>query len=108
MSKEFKKLTIEELEKLSGGAVGKAGLFNDGDWKVVAGLVTGYLALRSAPCYDSSNEIGQLHNDDYVQICGNDTIVDHDFDKGGPTSYSFVYSPRLYMTGYVNSRFLRG
>ena len=59
----------------------------------VAGT-TNYLALRSAPTYDGSNEIGKLFNGDTVEV------------KSCSGTYWYVYSPKLCMSGYVNSRYL--
>jgi len=105
MSEEFKMVSEEELEKIAGGVDGMVGLY-DGPYKTVSGIQTGYLALRSDPSYNARNEIGQLNNGDRVKVCGNDAITDHDFDKGY-TSYTWVYSPRLNKSGWVNSRFIR-
>lgn len=57
---------------------------------------TYYLALRYECTYDSDNEIGKLYNGETVEyICNADN------------GYWYVYSPRLDMYGYVNSRFLK-
>ena len=47
---EIKKINEQELNEVSGG-VGANG------WATVTGLQSGYLALRTAPCYDYNNEI---------------------------------------------------
>ncbi len=88
-------VTEEELKSIAGGAEGWCGLY-DGPWKTVCNLQTGWLALRTAPSYDYSNEIGQLYNGDSVQICGN----------GSDNGYIWVYSPRLYRSGWVNASFI--
>lgn len=54
----------------------------------------GYLALRNAKAFDSSNEIGQMNNGDYVWA----------IETGG--TYWYVYSPSLGMYGYTNSGYL--
>lgn len=59
---------------------------------------SGYLALRSEMSYDSSNEIGQLHSGDKVQV----------LNKDDSSTYWFVYSPKLDLTGYVNKEYLSG
>lgn len=105
MANEFEKLNNEELTEAAGGRHGKHGLF-EGPTRTVHGLQTGWLALRSEPCYDYNNEIGQLYNGDKVQIIGNAAITDNDFDKAPVTSYTWVYSPRLNKSGWVNSRFI--
>lgn len=68
----------------------------------VSGLVyyvtgtTYYLALRNAKAYDASNEIGKLHNGDYVYV--QDT---------SDSTYWYVYAPGLDKYGYVNKNYLR-
>ncbi|MDO5135959.1 MAG: hypothetical protein Q4D55_07895 [Eubacteriales bacterium] len=57
----------------------------------------GYLALRSAKAFDSSNEIGQLNTGDVVQP----------IDTSDP-AYWYVFSPRLGLYGYVNKDYLIG
>lgn len=55
---------------------------------------TNYLALRSAPTYDGRNEIGRLYNGDTVEV------------QSCSGTYWYVYSSKLGMSGYVNSRYL--
>ena len=57
----------------------------------------GYLALRAAKGYDSSNEIGALYSGDTVWVS----------DSSDPT-YWYVYSPKLNCYGYVNCQYLYG
>ncbi len=64
-------------------------------WKSVS--VDGYLALRTAPSFDASNEIGQLHTGDTVLVTGGQASG----------SYVWVYSPKYNTNGYVNAGFLR-
>ena len=64
-------------------------------WKTVS--VDGYLALRTAPSFDASNEIGQLHSGDTVLVTGSQASG----------SYVWVYSPKYNANGYVNAGFLR-
>lgn len=64
--------------------------------KYYANVNTGYLALRSAPAYDSSNEIGKIANGQEVNVI--DTSED---------PYWYVYVPGLGQSGYVNSEYLR-
>ena len=61
-----------------------------------ASVDSGYLALRSAPAYDSSNEIGKIANGQEVDLI--------DASLG---SYWYVYVPALGQYGYVNSDYLR-
>ncbi|MCI8797616.1 MAG: SH3 domain-containing protein [Dorea sp.] len=57
-------------------------------------VAKGYLALRNAKAFDTSNEIGKMYNGDYVQaIRTNET-------------YWYVYSPSLGAYGYTNSEYL--
>ena len=56
----------------------------------------GYLALRSAPTYEASNEIGRLYTGDIVQRTSSRTFG----------SYIEVYSPKYNAYGYVNAGFL--
>ena len=56
---------------------------------------SGYLALRTAKAYDSSNEIGELYTGDTVQVT----------DSSDET-YWYVYSPKLGKSGYVNRNYL--
>lgn len=55
---------------------------------------SGYLALRNAKAYDSSNEIGKMYNGDYVEA----------IRTSG--QYWYVYSPGLGAYGYTNSDYL--
>lgn len=101
MAEEFKKLSPEEMEGITGGVDGKVGLDMNGPWKKVANLQTGWLALRSEPVYDYKNEIGQLYNGDEVQIIGNGSGLSSD-----GRSYVWVYAKKLNKSGWVNDAFL--
>ena len=57
----------------------------------------GYLALRSAKAYDSSNEIGELYTGDTVTV-----------SDSSDSQYWYVYSPKLNKYGYVNKDYLSG
>ncbi|MDO4519325.1 MAG: SH3 domain-containing protein [Eubacteriales bacterium] len=87
--------------------LGKSGYVN-GDYLIGAGssvsgasytvrVASGYLALRTAPSYNSSNEIGELYSGDTVQIAGSTS-----------GKYVWVYSPKLNKQGYVNGDYLVG
>ena len=69
---------------------------SSGDSRTVS-VAKGYLALRSAKAYDSSNEIGQLYSGDTVQLI--DT---------SDSQYWYVYSQKLGKNGYVNKDYLIG
>ena len=105
MMNDTMKMSSKELTQVVGGEDGKSGLC-EGPVRRVHGLESGWLALRSEPCYDYHNEIGQLYNGDVVQIMGNDAITYNDFDKTPTTAYTWVYSKRLDKSGWVNSRFI--
>ena len=55
----------------------------------------GYLALRSAQAFDSSNEIGKLYSGDTVYV-----------QSAGSGQYWYVYSSTLGKYGYVNKDYL--
>ena len=74
---------------LYGGSIG-----GSGDTRTVK-VDSGYLALRTAKAFDSSNEIGQLYTGDQVQIL--DTW---------DSAYWYVYAPKLGRSGYVNRNYL--
>lgn len=57
----------------------------------------GYLALRTAPAYSQSNEIGALYNGETVTINGEQT-----------GDYVWVYSAKYGRSGYVNWNYLVG
>ena len=58
-------------------------------------VTSGYLALRNAKAYDSSNEIGKLYTGETVQV--QDT---------SDSQYWYVYAPSLGKSGYVNKDYL--
>lgn len=60
-------------------------------------VASGYLALRNAKAYDSSNEIGELYTGDTVQLI--DT---------SDSTYWYVYSPKHGKNGFVNKNYLTG
>ena len=76
---------------LVGGAVSTGGA------SYTVSVAKGYLALRTAKAYDSSNEIGELYSGDTVQV--QDT---------SDNTYWYVYSPKLNKSGYVNRNYLIG
>lgn len=53
-----------------------------------------YLALRTEPSYESSNEIGELNNGEKVIV------------ESYAGNYAYVYAPSLGQYGYVNANFL--
>ena len=61
----MKELGKQELRKVVGGNEGV-----DGSWKEVrATIASGFLALRSAPCYDDGNIIAELQNGEHFKVC---------------------------------------
>ncbi|MCD7867354.1 MAG: hypothetical protein LUG62_03970 [Clostridiales bacterium] len=64
-----------------------------GNYMVV--VSSGYLALRTAPAYDSSNEIGELYTGDTVTV-----------SSYYNSTYWYVYSPKYSRYGYVNKNYL--
>ena len=56
----------------------------------------GYLALRTAPAYDSSNEIGELYTGDVVYV----------IDSRSNSQYWWVDSPKYDRRGWVNKDYL--
>lgn len=66
---------------------------NDPGWTVK--VDSGYLALRTAKAFDSSNEIGRLYSGDVVEL----------YDSSDAT-YWYVYAPELGKYGYVNCKYL--
>lgn len=56
---------------------------------------TGYLAIRSAKSFDSSNELGKMYTGDSVYVVDTST-----------GSYWYCYSPVLGIYGYINSDYL--
>ena len=112
MTNEFEKnnmaaMTEQELEEVTGG---KNALSSHGrpskNYRKVKGLSSGYLALRSAPCYDSRNEIGKLYNGDKVILKSDTIYVKDDFNKNDSTPYVYVHACDLNMDGWVNKSFL--
>ena len=94
----FEELSDRDLEAVAGGVDQRKA----GGWMTVTGLQSGFLAIRTQPSYDSTNEIkgAELYNGDQVQI------------KGRPIpgtdgrTYIMVYSPKTGTTGYANYAFL--
>ena len=72
-----------------------AGAGSSYEFTCTVSVASGYLALRSAPSFDSRNEIGCLYSGDTVQV----------IDSSGST-YWWVYSPKLGKSGYVNKNYL--
>ena len=58
-----------------------------------------YLALRTAPSYNSANEIGKLYDGQTVQVYSNSYSSYYD-------TYWYVYAPSLGKWGYVNSNYI--
>ena len=65
----------------------------EGPW--IVKVDSGYLALRTAKAYDSSNEIGKLYTGDTVEI-----------QDDSDSTYWYVYSSLFGKSGYVNCNYL--
>ncbi len=71
------------------------GIVSSSSTTMTVKVSSGYLALRTAKAYDSSNEIGKLYTGDKVQVT--DT---------SDSQYWYVYAPSLDKYGYVNKDYL--
>ncbi len=58
-----------------------------------------YLAVRTAPEYNSNNEIGKIYNGDTVRVYSYSYVNFSD-------RYWYVYSPTLGLWGYVDSNYI--
>ena len=67
---------------------------NNGTSYTVSGTKN-YLAIRSSAKYSASNELGRLYNGETVTV------------QNASGTYWYVYSPKLGISGYVNSKYLR-
>jgi hypothetical protein len=112
MSEEMKEVNDIELEAVAGGkdriadgVVAGPHIKSSSSKKTVTGLSSGWLALRSAPGYDASNEIGQLYNGDTVEVIGDTVTVHNDFH--GTSTYIKVHSSKLHKDGYVNAAYIK-
>ena len=90
-----------KLGKSGSGYVNRNYLVGGGSYtggsSYTVSVSSGYLALRTAKAYDSSNEIGELYSGDTVQV--------QDSSDG---TYWYVYAPKLGKSGYVNRNYLVG
>ena len=99
----IEELNKEELEQVAGGkTLGEKSKTLSG-WVTVTGLLKGYLALRTAPYYDSSNEIlgSESYNGDSLQITGG-----YAWGADG-RQYVWVYNPRTGKSGYTTASYLK-
>jgi len=94
---DLNKINDMEVENVSGGAG-----YNSGGYRTVCRLETGYLAMRTAPTYDYSNEIrgAELYNGDQVMLLGAPVV-----GSDGRT-YIYVQSVKSGVQGYVNNYYL--
>lgn len=60
---------------------------------------SGYLAMRTAPAFDSANEIGKLYSGDTVYVYSDSYVNFTD-------TYWYVYSPSLGKKGFVDSNYI--
>lgn len=91
-------LSDDDLEDIAGGAGSSKKIF-----KKVAGLKSGYLAIRSEKCYDYKNEKRghELYNGDLVQVLKPSSTG----SDGRP--YTYIRSLKDDCKGYANSNFLK-
>ncbi|MDO5133649.1 MAG: SH3 domain-containing protein [Eubacteriales bacterium] len=104
---EIKKMDAADLEEVSGGrhygavsdndSISKKDHHRGGSTRTVAGLQTGYLAIRTQPAYDDSNIIGRLYNGDKVEITGGHS----------GNGYVWIYAPSCGKSGWVNQNFIK-
>ena len=96
---DMNKINEQELNNVAGGAA-------QNQWKTVANIQSGYLAIRTAPAADYNNEINHigLHNGDKVQITG--SYVQGTGFGGGAATYVWVFAPKFGISGYVNAAYL--
>ena len=94
---ELNKINEMEVENVAGGAG-----YNANGYRTVCGLEKGYLAIRTAPTYDYSNEIrgAELYNGDQVILLGSPVI-----GSDGRT-YVYVQAVKNNVQGYVNNAYL--
>ena len=97
---DMNKINPEELEGVAGGV-------SIGQGATVTGLTGGYLAIRTAPTADYNNEINHtgLENGDKVQVTGG-TVMGTTFG-GAKAAYTWIYSPKYNVSGYVNSAYIK-
>ena len=98
---ELNKINEQELENVAGGTA------ENGTWKTVCNLQSGYLAIRTAPAAQYENEINHigLKNGDQVQITG--AYVQGTGFGGGAATYVWVFAPKFVCSGYVNAIYLQ-
>ena len=65
---------------------------------------SGYLAVRTAPSFNASNEIGKIYSGAQVQITGG--YVQGTGMNGSAATYVWVYAPAAGVSGYVNAAYL--
>ncbi len=94
---DLNKINDMEVENVSGGNG-----YNSSGYRTVCRLETGYLAMRTAPTYDYSNEIrgAELYNGDQVLVLGAPVV-----GSDGRT-YIYVQSVKSGVQGYVNNYYL--
>ena len=94
-------LTNDEIVRKStgGSSISTSGSYTT--WTVGGTNSAGghYLALRTAPSYNSANEIGKLYDGQVVYVYSNSYASYYD-------TYWYVYSPSLGKWGYVNSNYI--
>ena len=94
---ELNKINEMEVENVTGGNG-----YNANGYRTVCGLQTGWLAMRTAPTYDYTNEIrgSELNNGDQVIVLGTPVA-----GSDGRT-YIYIQAVKNGTKGYVNAAFL--
>ena len=82
----------QELEKAAGGEYGYAG---GAGYYMTVQVEKNYLALRTYPEYNDSNEIARLYTGDQVE-----------FVRRCDSTYVYVYDPKTGQYGYTNCNYL--
>lgn len=90
---DMNKMNAQELEQVNGGASASAGTWK---WVTVSGTKN-YLAIRTAPAYDSKNEIGKVYNGTRIQIRT-------DIKSG---AYVWAYASSINKEGWVNASYVK-
>ena len=94
---ELNKINEKAVENVTGGNG-----YDTNVYRTVSGVQTGYLAIRTAPTYDYTNEIrgSELYNGDQVLLLGAPVA-----GSDGRT-YVYIRSVKSGTQGYVNAAFL--
>ncbi len=88
----IEKINDQELNNVSGGNDGRNA---NGLWRTATPCVrTGYLALRSRPAYDESNEISAIYNGEMFKVNMN------------KWNGNYIWASYANSNGWVNSDYI--